>query len=120
MRLRLIAAAFAAVALASPTAAHHGWVRYQDANFSLTGVVEAADFRGPHGTLRVRAEGGVWEVILAPQTRNARAGLLPAAVRPGTQLTAHGHRHRDLRRLEMKTERLTVGNRTYNLYPDRS
>lgn len=120
MKVRLLAAAVAVAALTSPTAAHHGWAGYLPDNFSLTGEVESANLGPPHGSMRVRAQGRTWEVVLAPPTRNARAGLSNAAVRPGTRVTAHGHRHRDPRRLEMKTERLTVGNRTFNLYPERS
>jgi hypothetical protein len=118
MRIRLLA--LAALAFASPTAAHHGWASYEDAEFSLTGVVESANLGGPHGLLRVRAGQAVWDVVLAPPTRNQRAGLTPAAVPRGMRVTARGHRHRDRRRLEMKTERLVAGNRTFDLYPERS
>lgn len=120
MRLRLLAAALAAVALGTPSAAHHGWAGYEDAEFSLTGVVERANLGGPHGLLRVRAGRAVWDVVLAPPTRNQRAGLSAEAVPRGTRVTARGHRHRDHQRLEMKTERLVVGNRTFDLYPERS
>lgn len=120
MRLRLLALALAALALSSPSGAHHGWVGYEDGEFSLTGTVVSANLGGPHGLLRVRSGRAVWDVVLAPPTRNARAGLVPAAVRPRTRVTAQGHRHRDRRRLEMKTERLLVGNRIFDLYPERS
>jgi len=120
MRLRLLAAALATMAIGAPSAAHHGWAGYEDAEFSLTGVVESANLGGPHGLLRVRARGGVWDVVLAPPTRIQRAGLAPGAVPRGTRVTARGHRHRDRGRLEMKTERLVVGNRTFDLYPERS
>ncbi len=120
MRIRLLAAAIAVLALASPTAAHHGWAGYEDAEFSLTGTVVSANLGGPHGLLRVRAGRAVWDVVLAPPTRNQRAGLAAAHVPRGTRVTARGHRHRDHRRLEMKTERLVVGARTFDLYPERS
>lgn len=120
MRIGLLAAAIAAMALATPTAAHHGWMGYEDAEFSLTGVVESANLGGPHGLLRVRAGRAVWDVVLAPPTRIQRAGLGIRAVPRGTRVTARGHRHRDHRRLEMKTERLVVGTRTFDLYPERS
>lgn len=119
MRYRLFAAAIVAATFAAPSAAHHGWGNYLDEEFSLTGVVERANVGGPHGQLWVRSGGGVWDVVLAPPTRNQRAGLTAEAVRPGTRVTAHGHRHRNPRRLEMKTERLVVGNRTFDLYPER-
>ena len=120
MRIRLVAAATAALALAAPSAAHHGWAGYLDEEFSLTGTVESANLGGPHGLLRVRAGQALWDVVLAPPTRNQRAGLTREAVPRGTRVTARGHRHRDPQRLEMKTERLVVGNRTFDLYPERS
>ena len=120
MKLRLLAAALAAAALATPTAAHHGWEGYLEADFSLTGTVESANLGGPHGLLRVRSGRQLWDVVLAPPTRNQRAGLTLAAVPRGTRVTARGHRHRQPARLEMKTERLIVGRRTFDLYPERS
>lgn len=120
MRIRLAAAAIAAMALATPSTAHHGWAGYLDADFSLTGIVESANLGGPHGLLRVRVNRQVWEVVLAPPTRIQRAGLTPRAVPRGTRVTARGHRHRDPRQLEMKTERLQIGNRIFDLYPERS
>ena len=117
--LRLLAATAAAVLFASPTAAHHGWAGYLDQEFSLSGTIESANLGGPHGVLRVRSGRGVWEVVLAPPTRISRAGLTLQNVPRGTRVTAQGHRHRDPRRLEMKTERLVVGRRTFDLYPER-
>lgn len=120
MRLRLAAAVIAVMALATPIAAHHGWGEYQDAEFALTGTVERANLGGPHGLIRVRSGRQVWDVVLAPPTRIQRAGLTLAAVPRGTRVTARGHRHRNAERLEMKTERLVVGRRTFDLYPERS
>ena len=120
MRFRLLAAAIAAAALSTPSSAHHGWEGYLDAEFALTGVVESANLGGPHGLLRVRAGRQTWDVVLSPPTRIQRAGLTMAAIPNGTRVTARGHRHRNPRQLEMKTERLVVGNRTFDLYPERS
>ena len=119
-KFRLLVWAAAAALFSTPTAAHHGWGGYLDEEFSLTGVVESANLGGPHGLLRVRSGRAVWDVVLAPPTRITRAGLTPAAVPRGTRVRAEGHRHRDPQRLEMKTERLVVGARTFNLYPERS
>jgi hypothetical protein len=121
MNPRLLAAAgLAAALLATPTAAHHGWGEYQDAEFSLTGTVESANLGGPHGLIRLRSGRQVWDVVLAPPTRIQRAGLTLPAIPRGTTVTARGHRHREAARLEMKTERLVVGRRTFDLYPERS
>jgi hypothetical protein len=120
MKPRLFAAVLAAAALATPSAAHHGWGDYLEAEFSLTGTVERANLGGPHGLIRLRAGREVWDVVLAPPTRIQRAGLTIAALPQGTRVTARGHRHREAARLEMKTERLVVGRRTFDLYPERS
>jgi hypothetical protein len=37
----------------------------------------------------------------------------------GATVTAHGHRHKDAKKFEIKTERLTWGSRVFNVYPDR-
>ena len=42
------------------------------------------------------------------------------AVQVGDNVTAYGHRRREGNNFEMKTERLKVGDKVYNLYPDRS
>lgn len=121
MRIRLLAAAaLAAAAFAAPSAAHHGWDGYLDEEFALSGAVVSANLGGPHGLIRLRVGRQTWDVVLSPPTRIQRAGLTRAAIPAGTRVTARGHRHRDPRTLEMKTERLVVGNRTFNLYPERS
>ena len=120
MKLRLLTVAAACAALASPSAAHHGWNAYLDAEFALTGTVASANLGGPHGIIRMRVGRQTWDVVLSPPTRIQRAGLTRAAIPAGTRVTARGHRHRNPRRLEMKTERLVVGNRIFDLYPERS
>lgn len=121
MRIRLLAAAaIAAAALATPSSAHHGWEGYLNEEFALTGVIESANLGGPHGLVRLRVGRQTWDVVLAPPTRIQRAGLTAAAIPNGTRVTARGHRHRNPATLEMKTERLVVGSRTFDMYPERS
>ncbi|MET0274586.1 MAG: DUF6152 family protein [Phenylobacterium sp.] len=118
---RSLIAAGALAALALPAAAHHGWTGYDQKDFALTGVVQTASLDWPHGLLKVKAaDGGVWDVVLAPPNAIANAGLTMAAVLAGTKVTARGHRHLDPARKEIKTERLVVGTKTYDLYPNRS
>ncbi len=118
-RAAAAAALLGAAVVAAPAFAHHGWADYGDTEFQLSGVVERASLGGPHGLLKVRAAGGVWDVVLAPPRAIERSGLTAAAVPAGTRVIARGHRHNDGKRLEMKTERLVVGGRTYDLYPSR-
>lgn len=107
--------------LAVPVAAHHGWGGYHDTQFDLSGTVETAvSLAGPHATMRIRADGKVWDVVLAPSTRTARAGLKEGIIPLGAQVTVSGHRHRDPNKYEVKTERVTWNGKTFNVYPDRS
>ena len=108
-------------AAAVPALAHHGWTGYGTEEFSLSGTVQSANLGGPHGVVRVRDEGGrVWDVVLGPPRNQSRAGLTEAALPAGAAVTAWGHRHLDPNRLEMKTERLRVGETVFDIYPDRS
>ncbi|WP_411287920.1 DUF6152 family protein [Phenylobacterium sp.] len=110
----------AASAIALPAAAHHGWAGYHGEDFKMSGVLQAAELGAPHGLLKVKArDGGVWDVMLAPPAAIQRSVLERSALSPGVRITARGHRHRDPARLEIKTERLVVGQRTYDLYPAR-
>jgi hypothetical protein len=117
---KVLLAALAALWLGVAAAqAHHGWSAYSDEPFALTGVVEAVELGQPHGHLRVRADGGLWDVVLGPPARNRRAGLVDGAVAVGATVTAYGKRYRDPDRLEMKTERLQAGDRLFEIYPER-
>ena len=109
----------AALAIALPAVAHHGWADYLDTEYEVTGIVQSVELGAPHGLIKVKAADGVWDVMLAPPAGIQRAGLERSALPVGTRVTARGHRHRDPARLEIKTERLVVGTRTYDLYPGR-
>jgi hypothetical protein len=109
----------ASALLAAKAFAHHGWSGYTEEDFILTGVVEEITLGGAHGELKVRANGGVWDVVLGPPFRNQRAGIIDGVIEIGDTVTAHGHRHVEPDRLEMKTERLEVGAEVYDIYPNR-
>ena len=117
----LMAALFVAGCLyAWPVAAHHGWSTYGDAAFEVTGTVETPlSVGGPHATMRIRSNGQVWDVTLAPGPRTVAAGLKEGVIPVGAQVTAKGHRSRDAKRFEIKTERLVWNGRTFNVYPNR-
>lgn len=114
--------ALAALVLWFPVAlaAHHGWAGYSDQEFDISGTVEApVSLAGPHAALKIRAQGQVWDIVLAPPARTAAAGLKEGIIPIGATVTAHGHRHLTATRYEVKTERLTWNNRVFNVYPDR-
>jgi hypothetical protein len=103
-----------------PAAAHHGWSGNGTEEFELSGIVESGvSLAGPHATMKVKADGQVWDITLAPAARTERAGLKEGIIPVGAQVTIHGHRNRDGKRYEIKTERVTWNGRTFNVYPDR-
>lgn len=104
---------------AGAAGAHHGWAAYHEAEAVVSGVVETASLGQPHGLIKVRARDGVWDVMLAPPAAIQRSGLTLEAIVKGARVTARGHKRADGTR-EIKTERLTVGGKTYDLYPARS
>jgi hypothetical protein len=120
-RRTVCATALALPLIALPLAAHHGWSTYGTEEFSITGAVETpVSLAGPHATMRIRADGQVWNIVLAAGNRVAAAGLKEGMIPVGAQVTAEGHRHRDAKVYEVKTERLKWNGRTFNVYPDRS
>jgi len=105
---------------ASPALAHHGWSGNLDEEFQISGTVESGvSLAGPHATMKIRAEGQIWDLTLAPPPRTQAAGLKEGVIPVGATVTIHGHRNRDPKRFEIKTERVTWNSRTFNVYPDR-
>ena len=118
-------AAFVAAAVAVmvlPLSAHHGWTGYQDEQFELTGALETdVSLGGPHATTRIKADNGqVWDIVLAAGGRTQQTGLKQGVIPLGARVTASGHRHRDPKKFEIKTERLTWNGRVFNVYPERT
>ncbi|MDG2090970.1 MAG: DUF6152 family protein [Gammaproteobacteria bacterium] len=105
--------------LANQAASHHGWPWYTDDEFTLTATVVQIQFANPHDRMSVEADGRIWNLLLSPPSRTRRAGLSEDMIQVGDTITAYGHRHGDTDNLEMKTERLQVGETLYNLYPRR-
>jgi len=101
-------------------AAHHGWGGYLSDEFELNGILETPLSLGnPHATMKVRVDDQIWDVVLAPPARTASAGLKEGIIPVGAKVTVQGHRHRNPKRLEIKTERVIWGERQFNVYPDR-
>lgn len=100
--------------------AHHGWAGYAEEEFELTGTLETqVKLVGAHGTMQVKADNQIWDITLAPPARVQGAGLTESAIPVGAKVTIRGHRHRDPKRLEVKTERVLYNGKLFNVYPDR-
>jgi hypothetical protein len=100
--------------------AHHGWAGQAETLMDLTGKVhKPVSLAGPHATMQIMANGQVWEVTLAPPARTESAGLTPTALKVGDTVTVRGNRNSDPKRFEMKTVRVSSGDRNFDVYPDR-
>ena len=100
--------------------AHHGWGGNAAEQTQLTGVLETpVSVAGPHATMKIRVDGQVWDITLAPPARTERAGLKEDVIPVGATVTVHGHRNKTAGRFEMKTERVVWNKRVFAVYPDR-
>jgi len=105
---------------ALPASAHHGWGGQAKDHIELTGTVEqAVSLNGPHAAMKIKVDGQVWDITLAPSPRTAAAGLKADTLPLGATVTIQGHRSLDAKRFEVKTERVTYNGKLYNVYPDR-
>jgi hypothetical protein len=118
-RTQIAAALFVAVAPAAPLAAHHGWGWATGQEFKLAGTVKHVRHGNPHGTMVLATASGDWTVEIGQPWRNKEAGLAPEMLKAGTRLLVHGHRSADRNQRLMKAERIVIGRRNFNLYPDR-
>jgi hypothetical protein len=110
-----------AMALAAPVSAHHGWSEYQQEQFEITGTLATpVSLAGPHGTAQIQVGEDLWDIVFAPSTRTAAAGLTEDAIPEDATVTASGHRHLEDTTLEMKAERVTYGETVFDVYPGRS
>ena len=106
--------------MAIPVFAHHGWGGNSDEEFQITGTVQkGVSLAGPHATMKIMANGQSWDLTLAPPARTEAAGLKEGIIPVGAMVTVHGHRNRDAKKFEIKTERITWNGRTFDVYPDR-
>ena len=100
--------------------AHHGWGGYAESTSEITGTVESpVSMAGPHASMKVKVDGKVWNVVLAPPPRSQAAGLKEGMIPVGEKVTVHGNRHLDPKTFEMKTSQLTWNGKVYKVYPDR-
>ena len=120
MRYVSLAAAAVAFAMSAPAFAHHGWGGYANTESDVTGTVESVSLGGPHASLKVKgADGQMWDVVLAPPNQTFSAGIREGTIPVGAKVVAHGHRHRDANKFEIKTEQISVNDKMYNVYPGR-
>ncbi len=116
---RALGAAALAGLLAAQAQAHHGWAWADAEQIELRGTVERVQITPPHPWLDVKTDDGTWRIELGNPNQTERAGFDQNSARPGDQVTALGNRDKNRERKRMKAVRLTVGERTYDIYPER-
>ncbi|MBX4932078.1 DUF6152 family protein [Rhizobium bangladeshense] len=116
----VLAAVGLSVALATSAAAHHGWSWAEADQIELRGTIEKISMGGPHPTLDVAtADDGVWRVELGNPRQTERSGFVEGVAKPGDQVIALGNRSQDPKEKRMKAVRITIGEKRYDIYPDR-
>lgn len=109
----------AALTLASPASAHHGWSWSTGENVELTGTVMDTRLGNPHGEVDLEVDGETYTVEVGQPWRNDRAGLSEEDFAPGTEITVSGEVPSEPEARVLKVERLWIDGERYELYPDR-
>ena len=114
----LLVASVAAASL--PALAHHGWDWAQAEQTEMKGTIQKVSMAPPHPSLTVKAaDGVVWQVDLSNPGQTERSGYTGNSAKPGDAIVILGNRHKDKSKRVMKAVRITVGGKTYDLYPER-
>ena len=123
MRRSLLRAAIATIVLtpfaSTMVMAHHGWSWAEAEQIELSGTITAISFAPPHPSMEVQADGGVWKVELSNPGKTQRSGFVEGVADVGDAVTLIGNRSKDREELRMKAVRVMVGNKTYDIYPER-
>jgi len=119
IRILLATTLFGTLSLTA--SAHHGWGGYETKEFEISGTVDTPlQLAGPHATMRIKVDGRVWSLTLAPPAQTVKSGIREAKIPVGATVTAHGHRSVDPKNFEIKTERITYNGKVFDVYPDRT
>jgi hypothetical protein len=112
--------AWIATALLSVSAfAHHGWSWAEEEQTELTGTIESISMSPPHPVLKVKAADGIWQVDLGNPNQTARSGFTGDSAKPGDSIVVLGNRSLEKDKKHMKAVRITVGERQFDMYPER-
>lgn len=119
MSKTLVGTALSGLLVAS-AAAHHGWNWAESEQMKLSGTIRKVEISPPHPWLDVETPGdGTWRVELGNPNQTERSGFVPGSAKAGDQIVATGNRARDREEKRMKAVQITVGGKTYDIYPER-
>ena len=116
----LSAAALTASLIATAAFAHHGWSWAEADQIELTGTVRKVVIAPPHPTIDLTASDGVeWHVELGNPRQTERSGFNAESAKAGDSITVLGNRSQDPDEKRLKAVRVTVGDKVYDIYPER-
>ena len=99
--------------------AHHGWAWTTGKNVEMTGIIKKVRLGNPHGILEVEVGVETWTFEVGPPWRNERAGLKDGDLADGVTIRVSGEPAADASVKRLKVERLYLGDKEYELYPER-
>lgn len=106
--------------LAAPVLAHHGWSWAEEEQMELSGTVSEVRIAPPHPSIQLETEDdGTWRIELGNPNGTARAGFDESSTKPGDEITVIGNRSQDQSEKRMKAVQVIVGDKTYDIYPER-
>ncbi len=115
-----LAAVLLSAMVATGAAAHHGWSWAEADQIELRGTIQQISMGGPHPALNVATvDDGVWRVELGNPRQTERSGFVEGVAKPGDQVTALGNRSQDRSEKRLKAVRITIGEKRYDIYPER-
>ena len=98
----------ALLAAGSVALAHHGWGEYDAAKvMTVASPIETVMPGNPHVSVRLKHDGKLWTVVLAPPSRMSSRGLPPESLKAGLAVTVEGYPAKN-GDPEMRAERITV------------
>lgn len=115
----LAGVALAAFAAAGAVQAHHGWAWTTGKNVEMSGTIRKVRLGNPHGLLEVDVGGETWTFEVGQPWRNERAGLKDGDLAEGVAIKVVGEPAADPANKRLKVERLFLGDRKFDLYPER-
>ena len=116
----LVSTGIAAALTATAALAHHGWSWAEADQIELTGTVKQVVIAPPHPTIDLTATDGVdWHIELGNPRNTERSGFNAESAKPGDTITVLGNRSQDPDEKRLKAVRVTVGEKVYDIYPER-
>lgn len=113
-------ATVAAGLIATAALAHHGWSWAEADQIELTGTVRKVVMAPPHPTIDLTATDGVdWHIELGNPRQTERSGFNAVSAKAGDTVTVLGNRSQDPDEKRLKAVRVTVGDKVYEIYPER-